>query len=327
MSRWNQYGSFFGDNFGWLASLTVYITVALTAMQVGLFSILGPLVAMSIINMTFNMILTILLFALPLSGAHSWVERLRRLDLNGTMVGDPGYIRGFVSRLDTTFNDLRMQHHLPPNGRVAEQGILPTDRICRDSQRAMQSSDMFPRLQARPGDFIALQHQENGHVTLPETSPHKEHGGTIFIYGTQVPAEDDRLLSIHRVWNEEGTGGDRRGSLLAIRPFDDGQCFQINNGPISIARQDAFNKDPADPQGADLWCQSDIRLPNSIDGIFTLYWVWEWPSKSGDQQPPTDIYTSCMDIEVSACIQQGEVSYIDGQDLNWAGIEEQMLAG
>ncbi|GKT49793.1 uncharacterized protein ColSpa_09974 [Colletotrichum spaethianum] len=31
-SRWNQYGSFFQDNFTWLASLTVYIAVVLTAM-------------------------------------------------------------------------------------------------------------------------------------------------------------------------------------------------------------------------------------------------------------------------------------------------------
>ncbi|CRK15992.1 hypothetical protein VD0002_g6393 [Verticillium dahliae] len=276
--------------------------------------------------MAFNVLLTILLLALPLSSAHSWVERLRRLDLNGTMVSDPGYIRGFVSRLDPTFNDLRMQHHLPPNGRVAEQGILPTDRICRDSQRAMQSNEMLPRLQARPGDIIALQHQENGHVTLPETSPHKEHGGTIFIYGTRVPSEDDILLSIHRVWNAEGTGGDRRGSLLAVRSFDDGQCYQINNGQISIDRQDAFRKDPADPQGADLWCQSDIRLPNKC-GVYTLYWVWEWPFKPGGIERPADIYTSCMDVEILPGIQQGKVSYVDGQDLNWAGVKEQMLAG
>ncbi|KAK1673680.1 hypothetical protein BDP55DRAFT_695371 [Colletotrichum godetiae] len=36
MSRWNQYGSFFHDNFALLASSTVYIAVVLTAMQVGL---------------------------------------------------------------------------------------------------------------------------------------------------------------------------------------------------------------------------------------------------------------------------------------------------
>ncbi|KAJ0362696.1 hypothetical protein COL26b_013263 [Colletotrichum chrysophilum] len=36
MSRWNQYDSFFHDNFALLASSTIYIAVVLTAMQVGL---------------------------------------------------------------------------------------------------------------------------------------------------------------------------------------------------------------------------------------------------------------------------------------------------
>ncbi|KAH7115652.1 hypothetical protein EDB81DRAFT_600240, partial [Dactylonectria macrodidyma] len=73
MSRWNQYGTFFHDNFAWLASVTFYIVIVLTAMQVGLateslarsdafqsasygfvvFSILGPLVAASLIMLAF----------------------------------------------------------------------------------------------------------------------------------------------------------------------------------------------------------------------------------------------------------------------------------
>ncbi|KAF6803003.1 hypothetical protein CMUS01_15207 [Colletotrichum musicola] len=73
MSRWNQYGSFFHDNFALLASSTVYIAVVLTAMQVGLatealqnneafqsasygftvFSIVGPLVAAALVVAVF----------------------------------------------------------------------------------------------------------------------------------------------------------------------------------------------------------------------------------------------------------------------------------
>lgn len=73
MSHWHQYGSFFRDNFTWLASTTVYIVVVLTAMQVGLaadklkdnrsfqsasygftvFSVLGPLVAAVLIIVAF----------------------------------------------------------------------------------------------------------------------------------------------------------------------------------------------------------------------------------------------------------------------------------
>ncbi|GKT50173.1 uncharacterized protein ColSpa_10354 [Colletotrichum spaethianum] len=72
-SRWNQYGSFFQDNFTWLASSTVYIAVVLTAMQVGLatevlqgnqafqsasygftiFSVVGPLAAAGLVMVVF----------------------------------------------------------------------------------------------------------------------------------------------------------------------------------------------------------------------------------------------------------------------------------
>ncbi|KAK1656685.1 hypothetical protein BDP55DRAFT_688225 [Colletotrichum godetiae] len=72
-SRWNQYGSFFHDNFALLASSTVYIAVVLTAMQVGLatealqgneafqsasygftvFSIVGPLAAAVLVVVVF----------------------------------------------------------------------------------------------------------------------------------------------------------------------------------------------------------------------------------------------------------------------------------
>ncbi len=73
MADWDRYGAFFYDHFTWLASVIVYIAIVLTAMQVGLatealghnkafqsasygfavFSILGPLIATSIIILQF----------------------------------------------------------------------------------------------------------------------------------------------------------------------------------------------------------------------------------------------------------------------------------
>ncbi|KAH7190488.1 hypothetical protein DER44DRAFT_844768 [Fusarium oxysporum] len=73
MAHWNQYATFFQDNFAWLAGTTVYIALVLTAMQVGLatdslknndafqsasygftvFSILGPLICAGLIVLTF----------------------------------------------------------------------------------------------------------------------------------------------------------------------------------------------------------------------------------------------------------------------------------
>ncbi|KAJ3494230.1 hypothetical protein NLG97_g4214 [Lecanicillium saksenae] len=73
MARWDRYGAFFHDHSAWLASATVYIAIGLTAMHVGLateslghnhafqsasygftiFSILGPLLAASVIVLQF----------------------------------------------------------------------------------------------------------------------------------------------------------------------------------------------------------------------------------------------------------------------------------
>ncbi|KAH7461586.1 hypothetical protein FOMA001_g19117 [Fusarium oxysporum f. sp. matthiolae] len=73
MAHWNQYATFFRDNFAWLGGTTVYIAVVLTAMQVGLatdalahndafqsasygftvLSILGPLICAGLIVLAF----------------------------------------------------------------------------------------------------------------------------------------------------------------------------------------------------------------------------------------------------------------------------------
>ena len=100
MSHWHQYGSFFQDNFTWLASTTVYIVVVLTAMQVGLaadrlkydrsfqsasygftvFSILGPLVAAVLITVAF-----LVLFV------HNWIatSRFRKKRSSGVQLWEP----------------------------------------------------------------------------------------------------------------------------------------------------------------------------------------------------------------------------------------------
>ncbi len=83
-----------------------------------------------------------------------------------------------------------------------------------------------------------------------------------------------------------------------------------------------------DPQGADLWCQNDMQLPTNISGHYTLYWVREWLTIPTNTTPRgrTEVYTSCMDVQILSGIQNGTISFERGQDLNLAGIEEQMLA-
>lgn len=248
-----------------------------------------------------------------------------RINGQGTMVGNPGYTRGAISRLAQGFSDLQMQYLLPPDGRAGMPGIYPRDHICRASQSVGNYSASLPQLQANPGDYVALQYQENGHVTLPKNTPQKNSSGTVYVYGTSYPSNDDTLHSIHRVWNSDGTGGNARGRLLAARPFDDGQCYQINQGSISLQRQTLYAKPAADPQGADLWCQCDLKLPMDIQDQYTLYWVWDWPSTPTVEFPggQEEIYTSCMDLAIGNKKQDGEMIYREGQDLNYAAVRNQ----
>lgn len=244
--------------------------------------------------------------------AHSWVEQLQRIATNGTMLSGVGYQRGFVGRGDPGFkgdisDDLRQ---LPPNGRAQGDVLLKTDTLCSPQQSTSNYSAKYPMLVTAPGDYIALRHEENGHVSLPTTQQNKPRNrGTIYIYGTDQAKANDTLLSIHGVWNANGTGGDGRGRLLATRNYDDGQCYQMNDGVISTSRQKQFNKVATNPQGADLWCQADIQLPTDLTTAsnYTLYWVWDWPTLSkanamigekGVNVTKPEIYTSCMDLKI-----------------------------
>ncbi|KAJ9130548.1 hypothetical protein NKR23_g12135 [Pleurostoma richardsiae] len=288
--------------------------------------------------------------------AHSWVEQLLRIAPNGTMVGPAGFIRGYVGR-SPGFDEALDLNLIPPNGRPDGKIIHSDDLMCRSTQTVGNYSTEYPMLRAAPGDLVALRYQENGHVTLPLASK-PENRGTVYIYGTTSPSNNDTLLAIHKVWTADGQGGDRRGRLLATRNFDDGQCYQVNDGPISVARQALFKKAPEDPQGADLWCQADVRLPADMPetGTYTIYWVWDWPTMSaptasskrqvargdrarryamGNPVAPRnatpsvvipEIYTSCMDIEgTSEALSAGQaLSFETGQDLNNAAISAQL---
>ncbi|MCJ1428278.1 hypothetical protein MMC29_006187 [Sticta canariensis] len=239
------------------------------------------------------------------TNAHSWVEQLTTISPNGTFTGAPGFARGNVLRTAPNFGDPLMVNLLPPDGRPASDGILKSDFMCKDSQRKQVQTDGSPRLQAAPGALVALRYQENGHVTLPQTQPGKpENRGNVFIYGTTQPSETDTFLGIHKQWNAAGTGGDKRGKLLATQPFDDSQCYQINGGEISVGRQAQFPHQANQLMGADLWCQNDIAIPSDAPAgkPYTLYWVWEWPTAPnvdpGLPKGKEETYTTCMDIDL-----------------------------
>ena len=177
--------------------------------------------------------------------------------------------------------------------------------MCKQSQSSQYQADGSPRLQAAPGALIALRYQENGHVTLPNNQPGKPpNRGLVYIYGTSQPKFPELFLDVFGKWNADGTGGDKRGKLLATQPFDDGYCYQINSGNISTDRQAQHPHEADKLMGQDLWCQNDIAIPSdaATGKPYTLYWVWDWPTEPGVDpnlmQGKAEIYTSCMDVDV-----------------------------
>ncbi|PLB45562.1 hypothetical protein P170DRAFT_389500, partial [Aspergillus steynii IBT 23096] len=264
------------------------------------------------------------------ANAHTWVEQLTVIAPNGTFIGAAGYPRGYVTHES---GDAAMTHLLSSTGPMNLTDV--SGDMCMDSQKKQVQSEGYPRLQAAPGDAIALRYQENGHVTLPEAQEGKpENRGTVYVYGTTEPKENERLETIHKVWNKEGSGGDKRGVLLSTQDFDDGQCYQINGGKISKDRQAKFPHEADELMGANLWCQQDIRLPENLpsDKLYTLYWVWDWPTAPGvDRSLPRgkqELYTTCMDVQLtgkSDSKEHAQAKYVDGQSLNSAAVKARFV--
>ncbi|KAF4622775.1 hypothetical protein G7Y89_g14251 [Cudoniella acicularis] len=230
--------------------------------------------------------------------AHTWIDEIRRIASNGTLVGPSGYMRGYAPRLpgwntndDDTY-EIQVEAGAP---------------MCKSSQNIGNYTAGYGMLEAAPQDFIALRYEENGHVTLTDAAlppntpsqPVRPAGnGTVYVYGTKQPSDNDTYLGIHRVWNAAGTGGDKRGKLLATRYFDDGQCYQYRVGsPDSLARM-------TEVQGpeSEVPCQTDVQLPADAgtSGTYTLYWVWEYPvmNNSTGAIETVEDFTACMDIKM-----------------------------
>jgi hypothetical protein len=267
-----------------------------------------------------------LVSASSVAQAHTWIEQLTVIAPNGTFVGQPGFPRGNIQRTDPGFSDVPLVHLVIG---------APADTMCNEKQKSPNYSAASPALKAAPGANIALRFQENGHVTLPEGQKGKaQNRGDIFVYGTTQPKDNEIFNDVHGIWTADGKGGDGRGVLLIKADYDDGQCYQINGGAISVARQKDFPHPAVAPMFADLWCQTDLRLPSDAPSgkPYTLYWVWEWPTAPNvDPGLPVgknETYTSCMDIEVdgSAVDVSQKVAgagFIEGQPIENAAVPAQ----
>jgi hypothetical protein len=248
----------------------------------------------------------------PMVTGHTWIEQLRNVNEKGQYVGEYGYPRGMKSKTDPGYNGDAMNWELPAQQKKVF--IDETTPLCHTAQtKQVQSSQKYPRLQAVAGGFVAMRYMENGHVTLvdPATGLGKpEHGGTVFVYGTTEPLENEKLVNVLH-WTKDGKGGDKRGVLLATNDFDDGRCYEVNNTPTSQERRVsdpnfAMGQAGDGPGNYPLFCETNVQVPKTAAAgkPYTFYWVWQWNTAPGvDPGLPTgkdQYYTTCMDVDVTS---------------------------
>ncbi|KAL6706960.1 hypothetical protein ACN47E_004910 [Coniothyrium glycines] len=249
----------------------------------------------------------------PLAAGHTWIEQLRNVNDKGEYVGQYGYPRGMVSKTDPGFGGASMNWELPGPNNQGNVFIDEKTPLCHPEQRKQQQSqDKYPRLQATPGGFITMRYTENGHVTLPGNQLGKPtKGGTIFIYGTTEPKEDEKLVNVLQ-WTEDGQGGDKTGKLITMNDFDDGRCYEDNPTKISKDRRKASPNFALGqvvegaPGNYPLFCESNVKLPEDVTmgKPYTFYWVWQWNTAPGiDPGLPKgkdEYYTTCIDVDVAS---------------------------
>ncbi|KAI8945574.1 hypothetical protein F4801DRAFT_122847 [Xylaria longipes] len=234
-----------------------------------------------------------LLAAAPTANAHTWVEYLYHISSTGAFTGDPGYPIGYIPRSQGVSDDVHQT-------KILDTSTNPA--LCKP----LSSSDTFqyPPLNASAGDYIALQYQENGHVTQPDLTPRPYRGGNVYVYGTTQHQDSDGINDVLNAWTADGKGGNGKGKLLATHYFDDGQCFQDAPGnPIAQQRKAKYGVDQ-------MYCQTDIQLPTDLpsQGTYTLMWVWDWPRIISDTQNVTEIYTTCAQIDLQGSVKGASVN-------------------
>ncbi|KAF2863961.1 hypothetical protein K470DRAFT_292244 [Piedraia hortae CBS 480.64] len=98
---------------------------------------------------------------------YSLIDEFQVIGSNGSYIGDRSFSRGYVARIDPSFNGFSVNYQVPAgeSGRIQ---IYSSDLLCHPSQHASNyTNPSYPMLQAQSGSCVAMKHLENGHVTMP----------------------------------------------------------------------------------------------------------------------------------------------------------------
>ncbi|KAI1328930.1 hypothetical protein F5Y16DRAFT_409472 [Xylariaceae sp. FL0255] len=224
------------------------------------------------------------LATVPAANAHTWVEAMYQIDATGAYIGNATWPIGYLARAASVSD---FQHE----NKILDTSTNPT--ICKPLSSS--NTDLYPYPTLGAGDYLAMQYQENGHVSQPTLTKRPYRGGNVYVYGSSEADSDTVGINDALAWTYDGTGGNKKGKLIASHYFDDGQCFQANpNAAIAVQRAAATKL-------SSLNCQTDVKLPDDLpsSGTYTLYWVWDWPLIVTDTQNTTEIYTTCAQIQLT----------------------------
>lgn len=147
------------------------------------------------------------------------------------------------------------------------------------------------------------------------------------MYATTESIENLAYNDVHGAWNAEGTGGDKRGRLIATRYFDDGLCYGMSSwsSPLTFKLQvltldtvenrgdnsiPIYAERKAEAKVDSLLCQTDIVIPKDYKTgeTMNLAWVWEWPLNVNEPNQSNETYTTCAEIKIGSAASNSSVS-------------------
>ncbi len=77
---------------------------------------------------------------------------------------------------------------------------------------------------------------------------------------------------------------------------------EMINGADFWRNRTLMTKHVTNQMTATQWCRNHVQLSqDAMQGLYTLYWVWDWPTSSGTPRAlkgKTEIYTTCIDVDI-----------------------------